>query len=85
MRTCKVSFGSWRRLTIKNWAGKEHQELDEHVLLLARELVPSHALPSSFDIAVADALLDVDVEPFWRYNALVVCTNVIFFLAAPEL
>ena len=58
-----MSVGSCSRLTIKDRAGEKHQKLDEQVLLLGSDLVPPETLPPMLDIAVADALLDIGVEP----------------------
>ena len=59
----RITLECCRGLTIKNWASKEHQELDEQVLLLRGELVPAEALPPILDFAVGDALLDIGFEP----------------------
>ena len=63
----RISVGSGRRLTIKDRTGKKHQKLDEQALLLRADLVEAEALPAALDIAIADALLDVGIEPFFRY------------------
>lgn len=51
------------RRTIEDRASEEHQELDEQILLLRRDLVPAGLFAASLDIAIADTLLDVGVEP----------------------
>ena len=66
-----MMMGSCRRLTIKNRAGEKHQKLDEQVLLLGADLVPAKALPPTLDLVVAEALLDIGVEPFFWHSAIV--------------
>lgn len=75
-------MGSCRRLTVEDRAGEKHQKLDEQVLLLGGNLVPAEAFPPVLDIAVADALLDVGVEPLIWHSAILLryC-----FLLGPEL
>ena len=77
----RMMMGSCGRLTIKDRAGEKHQELDEQVLLLGADLVPAETLPPVLDIAVAETLLDVGVEPFFRHGAVVLG----LFGRAPEL
>jgi hypothetical protein len=74
--------GSCRRLTIKDRAGEKHQELDEQVLLLRGDLVPAEALPPVLDITVADALLDIGIEPLFGYGTVLFRC---LFLLGPEL
>lgn len=67
----RMMMGSCRTLTIKDRTGEKHQELDEQVLLLGADLVPAETLPPVLDIAVAEALLDVGVEPFFWHSTIV--------------
>ena len=67
-RILSDEFGKLERLTIEYRTSKEHQKLDEQILLVGGDFVPAEALSSGLDIAIADALLDVGFEPLlWHY------------------
>lgn len=77
----RIGGRSWRKLTIKDRASEKHQKLDEQALFLAGNFVPAEALPPVLDIAVANALLDVGVEPLVGNGAIVFA----LLLLGPEL
>lgn len=77
----RIRSRSWRRLTIKDRTSEEHQKLDEQALLLRGDLVVAEALPAVLDIAVADALLDVGIQPLLGDGAVIIR----LLLLGPEL
>lgn len=53
-------------LTIENGALEEADELEKHVLLLGRELVPAGLLAAALDLEAAETLLHVGLDPVGR-------------------
>lgn len=49
--------------TIENWALEETNELEEEILLLSSQLVPSRLSSASLDISAAETSLHVGGEP----------------------
>lgn len=70
-----MSVGSCRKLTVKDRTGEKHQELDKQVLFLGGQLVEAQAFPPGLDIAAADALLDIGVEPIFWHGAFLVSAS----------
>lgn len=57
-------------LTIEDGTSEETEELDEQVLLLGGDFVPTEALAALLDIVVGDTLLDVGLEPLVGHGAI---------------
>lgn len=53
------------KLTVKNRTPEVSEELDEHVRLLGRKLVPSRLLASGLDISGGQTAADVGLNPFF--------------------
>jgi hypothetical protein len=72
-------------LTIENRTSEETEELDEQVLLLGGDFVPTVALAASLDLVGGETLLDVGLEHLLGDEARVSSSSVGRVARAPEL